>query len=297
MTELRDEYLDPGVVEELEDMEVRARVLVDGILSGLHASPHRGGSVEFAEYTEYTPGDELRHVDWKVYAKTDEFYIKEYEDETNLRAYFVIDSSGSMNFASERAEVTKLRYVSFLAATFAYLLVRQGDAVGALNFADESDQFLPASSSRSHLEDFFWFLEEMEGEGETSYHSALQTLGERAPQRSMIFVFSDFLEADEETLKLLRVLKAQRRDVAAFHVVDPAEVSLPYEGLRIFEGLEGEGELLADPDDLRDDYVSRMREHMDFIERGCRDGDIAYQRFATTQPLEEVCLGFLRRRL
>ncbi len=291
------EFLDPGVLEELGNMNVVARTLVDGVLAGLHRSPHRGGSVEFAEYTEYTPGDEIRHIDWKVYAKTDKYYVKEYEDETNLRAYLMIDGSGSMNFASENVSLTKLRYAGYLAATFGYLLLRQGDAVGGVSFEETTGEFLPASTKKSHLEDLFFLLDNLPGEGETAFAESLRTVAERAPQRSMILVFSDFLGAGEEAMDLLKVLKEQRRDVAVFHTVDPAELTLPYEGLRIFEGLEGEGELLADPDDLREAYVEKMREHLEFVERSCREGNIGYHRFSTRQPIERVCLGFLRARL
>jgi len=297
MVTSRSEYLDPEVLEELGNMNLRARTLVDGLLAGLHRSPHRGGSVEFAEYTEYTPGDEIRHIDWKVYGKTDEFYVKEFEDETNLRAYLLLDGSGSMDFAGEQAPLTKLRYVSFLAATFAYLFLRQGDAVGGLSFAEEAGDFLPASSAESHLEDLFFLLEHLRGAGGTEFASALRRLAERAPRRSVVLIFSDFLGVDESAMELLRVLQEQKRDVAVFHVVDPAELNLPYEGLRIFEGLEADGELLADPDDLRDAYVDRFREHLEFVERSCREGRIGYHRFATTHPLERVCLDFLRGRL
>jgi len=297
MNETNREYLDPSVLEELGNLNVIARTLVDGILAGLHRSPHKGGSVEFAEYTEYTPGDEIRHIDWKVYAKTDDFYVKQYEDETNLRAYVLIDGSGSMNFQSERAPVTKLRYVAHLAATFGYLLLRQGDAVGGLSFESEAGNFLPASSKKSHLDDLFFLLEHLSGDGETDFEGGLRTIAERAPRRSMVLVFSDFLGADETVMNLIKVLKEQRRDVVAFHVVDPAELQLPYEGLRIFEGLEGEGELLADPDDLREAYIEKMRDHLEFVERSCREGNVGYHRFATTQPIEQICLDFLRKRL
>lgn len=297
MTTMRQEYLDPDVLEEMGNMKIRARTLVDGLLTGLHRSPHRGGAVEFAEYTEYTPGDKIRHIDWKVYAKTDEYYIKEYEDETNLRAYLLLDGSGSMDFASERAPLTKLRYVSFMAATLAYLFLRQGDAVGGASFADSTHEYLPASSKQSHLDDLFYLLEHLPGSGGTAFEEALRTIAERAPRRSIVLIFSDFLGISEEEMDLIRVLRAQSRDVAVFHVVDPAEMKLPYEGLRLFKGLEGEGKLLADADDLRDDYIDRMRTHLETVESACRRGDVSYHRFATTHPIEHVCLEFLRRRL
>ena len=214
-------YLDPGTLEQLGNMHIRARALVEGIIAGLHRSPHRGGSVEFAEYIEYAPGHEIRHIDWKVYAKSDKYYVKQFEDETNLRAYLVLDGSGSMDFAGEDAPMTKLRYVAFLAATFAYLFLRQGDAVGALGFDEEVQQYLPASARKSHLEDLFYMLDNLPSRRGTSLQGALRTIAERARGRSLIMLFSDMLDADEEVTNFLRVLRSRRYEVAVFHAVDP----------------------------------------------------------------------------
>ncbi|QDG50861.1 DUF58 domain-containing protein [Persicimonas caeni] len=298
MTEtLRQQYLDPAVLDELGTMQVRARMLVEGILAGLHRSPHHGGSVEFAEYVEYSPGHEIRHIDWKVYAKTDKYYVKQYEDETNLRAYMVVDGSGSMRFKSEEAPISKLDYASYLSAAFAHLLLRQGDAVGALSFNADQRQFLPASARKNHLDDIFYLLDNQPAAGKTGLDHALRTIAERANRRSVVFIVSDFLDADGEAMQLLKVLRHRRLDVAAFHVVDPAEITLPYEGMMLFEGMEGEGELLVDVDDLRDAYTERMREHMAFVKQQCEQADIEYLRFPTTQPIEQTCLTFLRGRI
>ena len=294
---LRQRYLDAEALQNLGTLQIKARTLVEGIIAGMHRSPHRGGSVEFSEYTEYSPGQELRHVDWKVYAKSDKYYVKQYEDETNLQAYFVLDGSGSMNFQSEEAPITKLDYVRLVAAALAYLFLRQGDAVGGLSFDEKTRQFLPASSRKNHLDDLFYLFEQMPGQGTTDLGQALRTIAERARNRSLILMFSDFLDADPDTMDFLRVLRRRRFDVALFHVVDPAEITLPYEGLTIFEGLEGEDDLLVDPDDLRDAYNARIREHLEWVEDQCREGDITYQRFLTNEPLEEVCAQFLRGRL
>lgn len=289
-------YLDPATLEKLGNMHIRARQLVEGIIAGLHRSPHRGGSVEFAEYIEYAPGHEIRHIDWKVFAKSDKYYVKQYEDETNLRAYLLLDGSGSMDFAGEEAGLTKLRYASFLAATFAYLFMRQGDAVGALSFDSKVRQYLPASAKTSHLDDLFYMLDELPSREGTAIESALRTIAERARGRSLVMLFSDLLDIDEEVMSFLRVLRSRRFEVAVFHVMDPAELELPYEGLTLFEGLEGDGELLVDPDDLRDRYMEMMRAHLDEIEQQCQEGDVEYIRFTTTEPIEEVALRFLRPR-
>jgi uncharacterized protein (DUF58 family) len=293
---LRQEYLDPALLDELGPIQVKARTLVEGILAGMHRSPHHGGSVEFAEYVEYSPGHEIRHIDWKVYAKTDKYYVKQYEDETNLRAYMVVDGSGSMDFQSEQAPISKLDYVSYVAAAFSHLLLRQGDAVGALSFNADRRQFLPASARKNHLDDIFYLLDNQPAGGATGLDEALRTIAERANRRSVVFLMSDFLDADGEAMTLLKVLRHRRIDVAAFHVVDPAEVTLPYEGMMLFEGMEGEGELLVDADDLREAYTERIREHLAYVKRECEQSDVEYLRFPTTQPIEETCLTFLRGR-
>lgn len=289
-------YLDPKLLEGLGNMQVRARALVEGIIAGLHRSPHRGGSVEFSEYLEYSPGHEIRHIDWKVFGKSDKYYVKQFEDETNLRAYLILDGSGSMRFKSEEAPLSKLRSVSFLAAALAYLLMRQGDAVGALAFDEKARQFLPASAKTSHLEDLFFLLDQLPGKGQTSLSAALETVSERAKSRSLLLIFSDMLNVDEEALSFLRVLRSRRFEVALFHVVDPAELTLPYEGLTLFEGMEDDGELLAEPDELRSRYIALMNAHLARLKRASEEGDIEYVRYLTTEPLEEVALRFLRAR-
>ncbi len=292
----RRTFLDPRVLEQLGTMQIRAQTLVEGILAGMHRSPHRGGSIEFAEYIEYSPGHEIRHIDWKVFGKSDKYYVKQYQDETNLRAYMVLDGSGSMNFASDDAEITKLRYSSFLAATIAYLFLRQGDAVGAISVDDERQTFLKASSKSTHLDDIFHMLEHLSGEGTTSLESALEGLAERARPRSLILIFSDLLDVSEDALTLLRVMRKRRYELALFHVVDPAEVSLPYEGMTLFDDLESDDELMVDPDDLREAYLEAIQAHFERVESACSESNIPYFRFLTNEPIESVVLDFLRGR-
>jgi uncharacterized protein (DUF58 family) len=292
----RERYLDPAVLEQLGNMQVKARTLVEGILSGMHRSPHRGGSVEFAEYIEYSPGHEIRHIDWRVFGKSDKYYVKQFQDETNLLTYLVVDGSGSMNFQGEEAPMTKMRYVSILAATLGYLFIRQGDAIGM--FANDSGdmKFLPAASKNSHLDDVFYVLDQLPGAGELELERMLRSVAERAKRRSLIMIFSDMLDATEENLTLLSVLRQRGYDVVVFHVVDPAEMTLPYEGLTMFEGMENEGDLLADPDDLRDRYLEMFQQHLELVKKRCQGSQIEYVRFATTEPIESVALRFLRGR-
>ena len=293
---LRQQYLDPDVLQELGSLELRARRLADGVLAGLHRSPHHGGSIEFSEYVEYTPGHEVRHIDWKVYGKTDKFYVKQFEDETNLEAYLLVDASGSMSFAGEEAPWTKLEYAVHLAATLAYLLVRQGDGAGALGFADTTGTFLPASTRSSHLDELLYLLEQLDADGTTALNESLQRIAQHAGRRSLVMICSDFLDADEQTYNLLRVLRSRDLDVALFHLLDDAELTLPYDGLTLFEGLEDDGELLVDPDDIRETYKQKIRQHCQRLEKNCRQSDAGYLRTTTTVPLEEICAHFLRRR-
>ncbi len=276
-------------------LQIRARSLVEGFIAGLHRSPHRGSSVEFAEYKEYTPGDEIKHIDWKAFGRFDKYYVKQYEDETNLRAYLVLDGSGSMDFASE--EVSKLEYAQTLAASYAYFFLRQGDAVGAMVFDDKPGLFLPPSSKSSHLDDVFHVLDSVPGKGRTDIARALQSMAERVRRRGVVLLFSDMLDDAPRVLNIAKVMRKRRQEVAIFHILDPAEVELPYEGLTIFEGLEGEGDLLVDPDDIRDRYREEMAAHIRTVETDCREGDIEYFRVLTNTPLEKVLFDFFIGRM
>lgn len=290
-------YLDVDTLQALGNLPIAAKALAEGIIDGMHRSPTLGSSVEFAEYIEYAPGHEIRHIDWRIYAKSDKYYVKQFEEETNLRVYMVLDGSGSMDFASEDAACTKLKFVSYLAAALSYLFIRQSDAVGALSFDAHTREYLPASTRSSHLNDLFMLMDQLRGAGDTNLDQALMTLSERARSGCMFIIFSDMLSATEETLKALQALRSRRYDVVIFHAVDPAELNLPFEGLTLFEGLEDEDEdLLVDPDDLRDAYMKAIQQHMDLIQTKCHEGNMEYIRFVTTEPVEEVALRFLRSR-
>ena len=296
-TQNHQHYLDPSTLEALGSMQIRARALADGIIAGLHRSPHKGGSVEFAEYKEYSPGQDIRHIDWKVFAKSDRLVVKQFEDETNLRIYLLMDGSGSMDYISEDAPITKLRYSAFLASTLAYLFLRQGDAVGALSFDEDVKQYLPASTRSSHLEDLFFMFDQLQSSKKTNMNSALRTIAERAKPRSLLILFSDMLDANDEILNFISVLRSRKFEVALFHIMDQAELDLPFEGLTQFEGLEGEDGLLVDPDDLRVQYQELMQQHIRTISAACERGDVEYVRCTTNEPIEETALKFLRGRL
>ena len=289
----QSQLVDPLLLQSLGNMRLRARSVVEGAVSGLHRSALKGASVEFTEYKEYSPGDEIRHIDWRTFARTDKYFVKQFEDETNLRAYVMLDTSGSMDYGFEET-LPKYPYATYLAAALAYLFVRQGDAVGLLTFSDKPGVFLPASSKNSHLDDLFGILEGTATVGTgTDMASALSTMAERAPRRSLVFLLTDMLDTSAAAMNAAKVLRQRRNEVVLFHLVDPSELSLPFEGLTLFEGMEGEGELLVDPDDIRAKYTEELESHFKRVEKDCRTGDIEYWRLVTTRPLERVLLDFL----
>lgn len=276
-------------------MGVRARAVLEGVIAGQHRNPHRGSSVEFAEYKEYAPGDDVRHIDWRAYGRIDRYYVKQFEDETNVRVFLLLDASGSMNFAFEDAP-TKLLYGSTLIAALAYLFQRQADAPGLLVFDERPGHWLPPSTKRTQLDDLCAVLDRAPGTGRTSIPEALRRVAERVYSRSVVVLVSDLFDTHEDMLKLARVLRQRGMEVVVFHVLDRAEWALPYEGLTHFEGLEDEGDLLVDADDVRDVYQEMLRTHIDAIEAECVRGDLEYFRTFTDEPIEVVLREFVVNR-
>ncbi len=288
-------YIDPRRLEAMGSSRLRARAVVEGVIAGMHRNPHRGSSVEFAEYKEYAPGDDVRHIDWRAYGRIDRYYVKQFEDETNVRGYLLLDTSGSMDFAFEQAP-TKWLWGATLVATLAHLMVRQGDAPGLLCFDERPGAWLPPSARRAQLDDLCRVLDGSPPGGRTAVERALSRIAERVWARSLVVLVSDLLEAPDELLTLARVLRRRGLEVVVYHVIDRAEAELPYEGLTVFEGLEGEDDVLADPDDLRPAYREVFREHVDGVRDRCRAGDLEYFRVFTDEPVEDAVLALVRAR-
>ena len=283
---------DPRQLEAIGALRLRARAVVEGALAGLHRSPHKGASVEFAEYKEYAPGDDVRHIDWRAYGRKDRYYVKQFEDETNLRGYLLVDASGSMDFAFEDGP-TKWAYASELAASLAWLLLRQGDAPGLLVFDERPGFWLPPSAKRTQLEDVCAVLAARAAAGRTSVEAAVARIAESVHARSLVVLVSDFLDEDEELLTLGRILRRRGMEVVLFHVIDRAELTLPFEGLTRFEGLEDEGRLLVEPDDIRAAYQVAFEAHAARLVERSRSGDLEYYRVVTDTPLEDVVRQWL----
>ncbi len=291
--------LDPVAIARLGALPIRARMIVEGALSGLHRARLHGSSVEFAEHKEYSPGDEIRHIDWKAYGKLDRYYVKQYEQESQLTVYLVLDASGSMEFAGGGPR--KLEYAATLLAAFAYLVTQQQDKVGLRVFGDRKvDVLVPPRGKASHLHDLLAVIDSVMdggGRGDESPAIALERVAELARRRrALIVLASDLFDPEDRTLAVLRRLRAQRHDVIALHVLDPHERSLPYEGLTLFEALESEHTLLANPSAIRKEYLARMDAFLERAARECAEGGIDYHLLSTDRPLEAAMLEVLTAR-
>jgi uncharacterized protein (DUF58 family) len=276
--------IDPAQLASLGSTRLRARSVVEGIINGMHRNPHRGSSVEFAEYKEYRPGDDVRHIDWRAWGRLDRYYVKQFEDETNVRAFMLVDASGSMNFGS-RPEWTKYQHACTMAASLSWLLLAQGDAPGLLVFDERAGSWLPPSTRRTQLDDLCAVLDQNQAVGGTSIELAMSRIAESVRARSMVVLFSDLLDFHEEVFSVARILRRRGMEVVVFHVMDPAELELPYEGLSLFEGMENDGNLLVDPDDIRAAYQQAFAAHADQMRELCRAADMEYFRVRTDEPL------------
>jgi uncharacterized protein (DUF58 family) len=301
------ELLDPIAIARLGSMALRARYIALGALAGLHRSRRRGSSVEFSEHKEYSPGDELRHIDWKAYGKLDKYYVKRFEEETELRAYLVVDSSGSMGYArapsAGQPAVSKLRYASFLAAGLSYLLLRQQDPVGLLLVKRPGRQpherlYIPPRAREGHLANVLDELEAARAEGDTDLVGSLKHLSEIIRPRSLVVVLSDLFEPRlADAISLLRGLRARRHDVAVFQLLDADELAFPFRELLRFQAMEDEPrEVLCDARATRSSYMKALNEFTSSARRSCEAGDVEYHLIETSTPVDRALLDFLVKR-
>lgn len=291
----RQHYFDPRVLAKLSNMTLRARYVVEGLLSGMHKSPYRGYSVEFAEHREYVPGDEIRRIDWKAYGKFDRYFIKEYEEETNLRAYIFLDASASMAYGSQ--DISKFDYGSYLAAAMAYLMLRQGDYVGLITFNTAVQSYIPPRSGSQHLQALMRQLEQTQPQGATHLDQALRDIAGKQTKRGMILVISDLFDTPELVLKSLKYFRHRRNEVMVFHLLDHNELTFPFERLTMFEDIEDPAvRVLSDPRTVREAYLQQLQTFIDEYRRGCRREMIDYTCFPTTTPLDLALTRYLARR-
>jgi uncharacterized protein (DUF58 family) len=284
-------YFDPITLSKLSTLLLRARYVVEGLISGLHTSPYKGFSVEFSEHRQYAPGDEIRHIDWKAYAKFDRYYIKEYEEETNLRCYLLVDASASMNYRSNG--VSKFDYACYLAAALAYIILNQQDLVGLVTFADGIRRQLPPRSSPGHLRAVIDSLEQTEPMGDTDLGRTLHHIASQLKRRGLVILLSDLLDEPMEVMEGLRHLRYQKHEVLVFHVLDHDEISFPFTQLTQFEDLEDETRVITDPRAIAADYQEQIKQFIKDYETMCRRQAIDYTFFSTRMPLDKGLLKYL----
>jgi uncharacterized protein (DUF58 family) len=278
----------------IDDLSLLARTIVEGFISGLHRSPFLGYSTEFSAYRPYTQGDNLRHIDWKVWARSDELYVKQFEDDTNLRCQIFLDTSASMDFGE--GHTNKFHFARVLAAVLAEIMVRQHDAPGLVLFGEQTLQALPAHASRHHAEDMFHLLAQARAQGGTHIDQNLFRVVETLTRRGMAVVISDFFSAETAVKQLLRALHGQHQEVIVFHVLAPEECDLPYDGEHLIEDLETAEVIPVHTEDFRQEYQRRLGAFCDSLRQECVALEIDYQRLRTDAPLDVTLLEYLERR-
>lgn len=288
-------FLHPEAVSRIARLELRARHVVEGFLSGMHKSPYFGQSIEFAQHREYAPGDDPRHVDWKVWAKQDRYYVKQFEEETNLRATLLVDVSNSMRYGS--GPLSKYEYAATIAVSLAYLALRQQDAVGCVAFDDTIRAKTPLRSKRNHLDAVIRALEHSAPAQKTDLSTILENVAESYPRRGMIVLISDLLAPREGLVRGLRLLRQRGHDVLVFHVMDDDELDFPFTGPTRFEGLELPDALNCNPRALREGYLQALGVFLDEVRRDCAQHTVDYALVRTSQPLDAVLARYLSNRL
>jgi uncharacterized protein (DUF58 family) len=294
MTTASKRSLHPEVIRRIGRLEIRARHIVEGLLSGMHRSPYFGQSVEFLQHRGYTPGDDLRRVDWKVWAKQDRLYVKQYEEDTNLRCCLLVDVSESMAYGS--GAMTKCDYAVTAAAALAYLLLRQQDAVGCAVFDESVRQTIPLRTSTGHLSTIIRALQPREPRDKTRLYEVLARVAETYPRRGMMILISDLLVEAEDVLRGVRLLRQRGHDVLVLHVLDDDELDFPFARPARFEGLETADHLTCNPRALREGYLEALDRFLAAVRHGCARDNVDYALIRTSMPLDAALSAFLKHR-
>jgi len=287
-------YIDPLIVAKLSTMLLRARFVVEGFIAGLHQSPYRGFSLEFAQHREYSPGDETRHVDWKVYGRKDKYFVKQYQEETNLKGYILLDRSASMGYKSKG--ITKLQYGSYLAASLAFLMLRQQDSVGLATFDEKIKKYIPPRQSKGHLSLILSELEKLIPSSQTGINRSLRELGQYTKRRGLIILISDLLDEQEKVLNALKYFRFKKHEVIVFHLLDHAELELPFTNVLWLEDMENGKRVLTHPQIIREKYKNVVKEFVEMYKLSCLRSDIDYWLMDTKTPLDFALGAYLARR-
>lgn len=287
-------FIRPEVLARIANLDLLARGVVEGFVAGLHRSPYKGLSTDFVEYRPYIPGDDLMHVDWKLYARTDRYYVKEYEDETNTRLTLLVDVSRSMDYAS--GEVTKRTYAAYLAAALAHLALRQRDAVGLVRFDDDVRTYIPPRGARSHLHAVLQALDDDAPGAPTDLGKPLHLLAERLPPRGLVILLSDLLDDPDRLADGLRHFRFRGHEVVVFHLLDPAEVHFSFDEMVEFEDLETGERVLVEAEAAREHYLAELQRFTEAVRSACGALGADYHRIVTDQPLDFALFEYLAGR-
>ena len=288
-------FLHPGTIARIASLDLRAKHVVEGFISGLHKSPFFGQSVEFVQHREYTPGDDIRYIDWKVWSRTDRLYIKQFEAETNLRCTLIVDTSESMIYG--RGPMNKYEYACTGAACLAYLVVRQQDSAGLVSFGWDVKQAIPPKSSQRQLSAIASTLNHSKPAEKTDMLKSLRQVAETMPSRGVVIIFSDLLTERDKLFQGLEMLRHRKQDVVVYHVLDDDELTFPFGGMTKFEGMEELPDLFCDPKALRDGYLEALEEYLVEVRRGCTRLGVDYNLVRTSDYLDAVLSRFLFRRM
>lgn len=289
-------YFQPDALKKIHQLELRARFIMEGLMSGRHKSPFFGQSLEFVQHREYVPGDDLRRIDWKVWGKQDRFFVKQFEDETNLNAVLLVDGSRSMRYAGGPKKMTKFDYAATLAVSIGYQLLQQQDAVGSICFDSTIRQIVPQRTSRNHLNSIIQALESIEPQEKTSMGDVLSRAAELYPRRGMVCLFSDLFVPREEFWKGLKLLRSRGHDVMVFQILDDDELDFTFQGPTRFQGLELPQSLRCNPRALRAGYLEAINAFLEEIRRGCASNQVDYVQVRTSDPFDQTLAKALLKR-
>jgi len=288
-------FIDPQALMQIKSLELRAKAVVEGFFNGLHRSPYHGFSVEFTEYRQYAPGDDLRYLDWKLFARSDRYYVKQFEDETNLRCHILLDNSRSMGFGS--LGYTKSDYAKTLAATLSYFLYAQQDAVGLFRFSEGVDDYIPARYRNGQLRRILVSLEKESSGSSSAIVTALEEAAARVRKRGLFVLISDFLAPIEDLESRLAYLRAGRNEVTVFQILDPAELALDFDDPVLFQDMESGQELYIDPVVARKEYQEKLTAHLKQVAECCERLGVSITQLSTEDSIEKALPEFLRTRL
>ena len=290
-----EKYLRPDVIRQVSRLDLRAKFIVEGFLAGLHASPFHGFSVEFSEHRKYVPGDDLKDLDWNIYAKTDKYYLKKFEAETNLTGYLVMDLSASMAY-TYRQELTKFEYAICLAAALGYLMIHQQDPVGLITFDTRIQASLPPRSKRTQLGTILAVLANLKPAGKTDVAQCLHQLAVMLRNKSLVILFSDLMTEPAAVMQSLHHLRHRGNEVILFHILDEAEVHFPFEGIIEFEDVEDHDKVTVDARGIRQDYLEAVSQFQDFYRRECAKANIDYVAMDTSVNFDKALMEYLIQR-